>query len=132
MTHGAQEIKMPPKSPDASFREKQQKIYKDSWYYYILKIAYLCTFCSPGDLGLECCRPPSYNPSPILSTSWLQKSFAPAFFILFLVGLGFEFKVFHPSKTGTPLLEPHLQSILLWLFLEMESHELFAQAGLKP
>jgi hypothetical protein len=34
--------------------------------------------------------------------------------------------------TGTLLLEPHFQSILLWLFLEMESLELCVWAGFKP
>jgi hypothetical protein len=40
------------------------------------------------------------------------------------VGLGFEL------RAGTLVLEPHLQSILPWLFWRWESHELFAWAGL--
>jgi hypothetical protein len=35
-------------------------------------------------------------------------------------------------KAGALLLEPHLQSIFLWLFWRWGSHELFAQAGLEP
>jgi cytochrome c biogenesis factor len=35
-------------------------------------------------------------------------------------------------KLGTLLLEPHYQSILLWLLLEIGSHELFAWADLEP
>jgi hypothetical protein len=31
------------------------------------------------------------------------------------VGLGFELRAFALAKTGFLLLEPHLQSILLWL-----------------
>jgi hypothetical protein len=34
-------------------------------------------------------------------------------------------------QVGTLLLEPHLQSILLWLFWRWGSHELFAWAGLE-
>jgi hypothetical protein len=34
---------------------------------------------------------------------------------VFLVGLGFELKALH-LQAGTLLLEPHLQSIFLWLF----------------
>jgi hypothetical protein len=34
-------------------------------------------------------------------------------------------------KAGTLWLEPHLQTILLWLFLEMGFLELFVEAGLK-
>jgi hypothetical protein len=33
-------------------------------------------------------------------------------------------------KVDTVMLEPHLQSILLWLFWRWKSHRLFAQAGL--
>jgi hypothetical protein len=47
-----------------------------------------------------------------------------------LVGLGLN-SGFSTCKTSTLLLETHLWSILLWLlFLEMESHELFAQKAL--
>jgi hypothetical protein len=38
----------------------------------------------------------------------------------------------HIYKPGTLPLEQHLQFILCWLFLEMGSHKLFAQDGLKP
>jgi hypothetical protein len=34
------------------------------------------------------------------------------------------------GKAGALLLEPYLQSILLWLCLEVESQELFASNGL--
>jgi hypothetical protein len=37
----------------------------------------------------------------------------------------------HTCKAATLTLEPHLQSILLWLFLRWGSHELFVLAGLK-
>jgi hypothetical protein len=37
----------------------------------------------------------------------------------------------HTYKAGILLLEPHLQSILLWFILEVEFHELLAQADLK-
>jgi hypothetical protein len=37
----------------------------------------------------------------------------------------------HTCEAGALPLEPHLQSILLCLILEMGSHELFAQAGLE-
>jgi hypothetical protein len=33
---------------------------------------------------------------------------------------------------NTLLLEPHLQSVLLWLFWEWGSPKLFAQAGFEP
>jgi hypothetical protein len=38
----------------------------------------------------------------------------------------------HACKAGTLLFEPHLQSILLWLFWRPKSHELFSWGGLKP
>jgi hypothetical protein len=37
------------------------------------------------------------------------------FFFFFFVGLGFNSGL-HAHKVGTLPLEPHLQSILLWLF----------------
>jgi cellulose synthase/poly-beta-1,6-N-acetylglucosamine synthase-like glycosyltransferase len=49
----------------------------------------------------------------------------------FLVGLGLGTQV-RNSKAGALQLEPHLQSILLWLFWRWGSHELSAQAGLEP
>jgi hypothetical protein len=48
-------------------------------------------------------------------------------FFFFLVGLGF-----HTCKADTLPPEPHLQSILLWLFWRWVSHKLFALVGLKP
>jgi hypothetical protein len=43
-----------------------------------------------------------------------------SFFFFFFVGLGFELRAFqclsHTFKAGTLLFEPHLQSILPWLF----------------
>jgi hypothetical protein len=48
------------------------------------------------------------------------------FFFFLFVGLEFEFKILHLQSNG-----PHLQSILLWLYLEMDPHELFAQTGLE-
>jgi hypothetical protein len=45
-------------------------------------------------------------------------------------GLGFELRL-HTCKAGVLLLEPLLQSILLWLLWRWESHELFAQGGLE-
>jgi hypothetical protein len=49
-------------------------------------------------------------------------------YFFFLVELGLELIVLH-SKIGAHLFEPHLQSIMLWLFWRV-SHELFAQASL--
>jgi hypothetical protein len=49
---------------------------------------------------------------------------------LLLLGLGFESGL-HTCKTGTLPLEPHLQSILLWLFWRWGSYKLFAWTGLK-
>jgi hypothetical protein len=46
-----------------------------------------------------------------------------------LVRLGFELRA---CKAEALPLEPHLQSILLCLFLEIGSCELFAWAGLEP
>jgi hypothetical protein len=49
----------------------------------------------------------------------------------FLVGLGFELGLC-TCKEDTFLLEPHLQSVLVWLFWRWGSLELFAWAGLEP
>jgi hypothetical protein len=38
----------------------------------------------------------------------------------------------HACKASALQLDPHLQLILLWLFFEMESHELFSWIGLEP
>jgi hypothetical protein len=58
----------------------------------------------------------------------------PCSYIFFFGGIG-EWQGlnsgFHICKAGTLPLEPHLHSILLWLFWRWESHELFAQSGLK-
>jgi hypothetical protein len=53
---------------------------------------------------------------------------------VFLVGLGFELRVsqLHTCKVGALLHQPYLQSTFALIILEMESHEVFAQAGLKP
>jgi hypothetical protein len=50
------------------------------------------------------------------------------FFFWWNLGLNSELRV---CKTGALLLEPHFQSILFWLFLEMGFCKLFAQTGLK-
>jgi hypothetical protein len=38
----------------------------------------------------------------------------------------------YTCKAGALSLELHLRSILLWLFWEIGSYELFAQASLEP
>jgi hypothetical protein len=48
--------------------------------------------------------------------------------IIILVGLEFETR----ASQLQGKLEPHLQSILPWLFWRWGSHELFAWAGLEP
>jgi hypothetical protein len=50
---------------------------------------------------------------------------------LSLAELGFELRDFTLAKAGALLLEPHLQSIFLWVFWRQGSHELFAQTDLE-
>jgi hypothetical protein len=55
------------------------------------------------------------------------------FFVVF-AGLGFELRTLckgDTHKTGTLLLEPHILSILVWLFWRWGFHEVFAQVGLE-
>jgi hypothetical protein len=55
------------------------------------------------------------------------------FFWFFFFWVGWSLNsVPQACKAGALPHELHLQSILLWLFLEMGTYELFPQAGLKP
>jgi hypothetical protein len=47
------------------------------------------------------------------------------------MGWGFELRALHLIASTLPL-GPKLHSILLWLFLQMGSQELLAQASFKP
>jgi hypothetical protein len=50
-------------------------------------------------------------------------------FLFFLVGLGLYACKAGTHKAGAVLLEPHLQSILLWLFWRWGLEDFFAWAG---
>jgi hypothetical protein len=66
-----------------------------------------------------------------IKSEFLIHSISYRSFGVFLVGLSLNSGLC-TCKTGALPLEPHLQSILLWLFWSWGSCDLFAQAGLKP
>jgi hypothetical protein len=66
----------------------------------------------------------------LLRTLFFRNTLFLLSFFFFSGGLWFDLRA-HTSKAGILLLEPHLQPILFWLFLEMESKELFAWIGLE-
>jgi hypothetical protein len=53
------------------------------------------------------------------------------FFLVLLVGLGFELRASSLQNSIVPL-QPYLQYIFALVILVMVSQELFARAGLKP
>jgi hypothetical protein len=82
----------------------------------ILRFCYQVKGCK-GDKYVECWNVPAICKGFFGSTY---------LFVLlgFLIGLVFELRT-SCCQAGTLLLEPYLQSILLWLFWRWRSHELF-------
>jgi hypothetical protein len=73
--------------------------------------------------------PLSYTPVPEVFLYCVVASLCLSIHLFFWWGWGLNSE---QSTCRAVPLEPHPQSVLLWLFLEMGSHELFVQDGLQP
>jgi hypothetical protein len=120
------------------------KIYKhqiiDMWKRHLSSLLGFKSFCSLGNnTGFSPFSFKDFQLNSHLSTlanihkiyHTLNKLVSQSFFFFFFwwdCGLNSGLRT---CKAGALLLEPHLQTILLWLFLEMGSLEHFAQAGLE-